>query len=574
MSHDEAAAHLIATNPVFATTTARIRGSDYRVFANTPAHLRDLLIRVREVHGNGADDYLSYGDERWTYDAFCAEICALAEALRKRGIAPGDRVAIAMRNYPEMLVLFLAISAIGGVVVFVNAWWTEDELDYAMRDSRPALILADGPRMTRLLALKDKLGLQLIGLRDGAGIAPETYEDLRATGLGAGWPDVAIDTDDDFAIMYSSGTTGHPKGVVLTHRGAINAVYTWLLQSAIHKIRNPGLDDTAQSVILVATPLFHVTATHPVFLFSLPAGARIVLMHKWDADEAVRLIRHEKVTRFMGVPTQSADLMDKARARQDPLETLGYIGAGGAKRPSAQVGQLAQTFPEALIATGWGMTETNAVGIGMAGPDYVDRPGACGRLFPPVQDVRFLCPQGRDVAPGEIGEITVRSPCNMREYLNKPDATAEVLQDGWLRTGDLGRIDAEGFITIVDRAKNIIIRGGENIACLDVESALHQHPDVAEACVFPLPHERLGETVGALVQLRPEATATAEALRDFLAGHIAHFKIPEHLWMQGDPLPRGATDKLDRRGIRQDCTDRLAAGLIDSQGGRGNARIV
>ncbi|MAC80727.1 MAG: long-chain fatty acid--CoA ligase [Rhodobacteraceae bacterium] len=567
MGYDEAAAHLIDTNPAFAITTTEIRGVTCRIFANVPETLRDLLDHARAAHDDGNADYLVYKDERLTFDGFCAEVRATARALQDRGIGHGDRVAIAMRNYPELLILFLATASIGGVAVFINAWWTEEELDYALRDSRPKVVFADGPRMERMLPLKDRLKLDLIGVRDAQVIAPLGFSAFRQGCADAGWPQARIDPDDDFAIMYSSGTTGHPKGVVLTHRGAINAVYTWLMQSAMYPLMaGEAPDPNAKSVILVVTPLFHVTATHPVFLYSLPAGARVILMHKWDADEAVRLIETEKVTRFLGVPTQSADLMDAAERMGAPLDTLKYLGAGGAKRPAAQVDRLAKRFPNAMVATGWGMTETNAIGIGLAGADYVARPGVCGRLYPPVQDLRFLDQEGRDVKPGEIGELTVKSPCNMREYLNKPEATVQVLKDGWLRTGDLGFIDPDGFVTIVDRSKNIIIRGGENIACLDVENALHHHPAVSEACAFPLPDERLGETVGALVRVLPGHEVTQGDLQAFLKDHIAHFKIPDHIWTQVDPLPRGATDKLDRRGIRSRCTEKFNEGASEDAG--------
>ncbi|MEM8728612.1 MAG: class I adenylate-forming enzyme family protein [Pseudomonadota bacterium] len=556
MSFEDAVAHLLANEPAFATSTADIRGTSYRVFANAPRTLRELLQSARSRHDDGRADFIVYGSERWSFDAYCADVCAVAESLRARGIKRGDRVAIAMRNYPELLILFLAIVSVGGVVVFLNAWWTEPELEYALSDSQPKLICADGPRMTCMLPLKDRLGLNLVGVRDGEALGPEAFSKLKSDGYGASWPDVEIDADDDFGIMYSSGTTGHPKGVVLTHRGAVNAVHSFMMSGVINRLRS-GADAASKRIVLVVTPLFHVTATHPVFLTGMAAGDRLVLMHKWDTDEALELIKTEGVTALIGVPTQSADLMEAAKSKGEPLETLSFIVAGGAKRPAAQVGQLAQVFPKAAVATGWGMTETNAIGITMSGAEYLSRPDACGRLAPPVQDLRFLDPGGQDVPPGTLGELTVKSPCNMRCYINKPEATAEVLEDGWLRTGDLGYIDGEGFVTIVDRAKNIIIRGGENIACLDVESALHQHGDVLEACAFPLPHARLGEMVGALVQLRPGSEITTDMLQAFLGDHIARFKIPERIWLQADPLPRGATDKLDRRGIRALCTDRL-----------------
>jgi long-chain acyl-CoA synthetase len=317
----------------------------------------------------------------------------------------------------------------------------------------------------------------------------------------------------------------------------------------------PGEPEPPRPSGLVVTPLFHVTATHPLFLLSLPAGAKISLLHKWDAEEAVRVINREQVTRFLGVPTQSADLLEAARRMGETLPTLTWLGAGGAKRPAAQVAQLQDQFPAAEIATGWGMTETNALGIGMVGEEYSKRPNAAGKLHPPLQDVRFLDDNGNDVPVGSLGEITVKSPANMRCYLNKPEATAETMQDGWLRTGDLGVIDEEGFITILDRKKNIIIRGGENIACLDVEGALHTHPDVIEACAFSVPDERLGEVVGAVVQMREGKKISRDDMAAHLDGHLAKFKIPEKLWCQDGPLTRGATDKIDRRALRAACLE-------------------
>lgn len=563
MTLEEAVAHVTTTNPAFEVTKAEIRGTTFRVFKNIPPTVPALLKASREPQGNGTAEYLVFQEERWTYDAFCSEINRVARALRDDlSVQPGQPVAIAMRNYPELLMLMMAISSVGGVVVFLNAWWTTEELDYALRDSGARVVFVDGPRLDRLAPLAGALDLTLIGVRDAEGRTDTSFATLR-DGVGDdSWIDHPIDTDDDFAIMYSSGTTGHPKGVVQTHRGAVNAVFTWLMQAVMAPLLDPPAPDAPEAPrpsVLVVTPLFHVTATHPMFLLSLPAGAKLAMLYKWDAEDAVRVIDREKITRFLGVPTQSADLMLASERMGIDLPSLDYMGSGGAKRPAAQVAQLAKRFPNAKPATGWGMTETNANGIGMIGDDYIKNPGAAGRLYPPVQEVRFLDDDGNDVPVGELGEITVKSPCNMRCYLNKPEATAEVLQDGWLRTGDLGVIDADGLITILDRKKNIIIRGGENIACLDVAGALHRHPDVVEACAFPVPDERLGEIVGAGVQLRAGAQVTQSEIQEFLKEHIAGFKIPEHIWFRDGPLPRGATDKLDQRALRAECLKLMEA---------------
>ncbi len=557
MTPDDAIAHVTATNPTFEVATAEIRGTEYKVFQNIPQDVGALLRASWETQGNGALDYLAYETENWTFAEFCEEVKALSHALRSEfGITPSDRVALAMRNYPEMLILMMAITHAGGVIVFVNAWWTTEELDYALRDSGPVLIFADGPRAERMASLVQPLGLRIVGVRDGEALASHRYSDLKAQGAGADWPNVTIDPEDDFAIMYSSGTTGHPKGVVQTHRGAVNAVFSWLLQAVIAPLVDPPAEDAPEAprpVVLIVTPLFHVTATHPCFLLSLPAGAKVILIRKWDAEEAARLIDRHKVTRLLGVPTQSADLMMAAQKLGLSLDTLDFIGAGGAKRPPSQVAELAKAFPKANIATGWGMTETNALGMGLTGADYVDRPGVAGRPHAPLVEMRLLDDGGHEVPRGEPGEITIKSPTNMRCYLNKPEATAEVLQDGWLRTGDMGVLGEDGLYTIVDRKKNIIIRGGENIACLDVEAAIHSHPDVIEACAFSVPDDRLGEVVGAKVHVTEGAALDTDGLRVFLKEHIAHFKIPDHIWITPDALPRAATDKLDRRGVRAAC---------------------
>ncbi len=554
MSFDDAVSKVLAENPTFELTEATIRGVRYPVFKNVPDDLGSLLRAARPAHDDGNGEYLVFGSERWTYDDFLNDVEAVAYNLRHRfDVKPGTRVALAMANCPEMLVAKMAIVSLGAVVVFLNAWWTTDEFEYPITDSSIRIIFADEKRFERLAPLVRKHALRLVTVRCDAGDVP--FDALLARPARVmDWP--AIDTDSDFAIMYSSGTTGHPKGVVLTHRGAINAVYSWLTHLTVMPLIFPKPEpDTPppRPCGMIITPLFHVTATHPAFLVSIPVGAKLVLMARWDPEEAVRLIDSEAVTRVIGVPTQTADIMEAANRMGSKLSSLQVLTSGGAKRPPAQVAELDAALPNADIGTGWGMTETNAMGIGCVGAEYVERPGSTGRLHPPIQQLEFRDESGRALPQGEVGEITVKSACNMREYLNKPEQTQDVLKEGWLRTGDLGYIDEDGYVTIVDRQKNIIIRGGENIACLDVEAALHRHPSVKEACAFSVPHERLGEVVGAAVFLRDAPSATTDDIKQHLSGQIAHFKVPEHIWVFEEALPRGATDKLDRRGIQSQC---------------------
>ena len=558
MTVAEAAAHLMQTDPRFAVTEADIRGTRYRVFKNAPDNLREMMRAGATAHG--VKDFLVYEGERLSYSAFCDRANRAAHMLTAMGVRKGDRVALVMRNYPEIVLLMMAVQSIGAIVVPMNAWWTAEELAYGFEDSGAKLAFADGPRHERVATFADAQGIRLIGVRDAEAVAKESFSILLEAVTDTSWPTIEIDPDDDFAVMYSSGSTGHPKGVVQTHRGAISAVYSWVMTGTLARmIADPSVglpgEDVANgtSVVLVITPLFHVTATHPIWLQALVLGASVVLMHKWDAHRAIELINAEKVTRFLGVPTQSADLMEAARETGATMPSLVYVGAGGAKRPPAQVDPLAEAFPRATIASGWGMTETNALGTGISGPDYRANPGAAGRAIPPLQDFRILNDEGDEVPIGEVGELVVKSPANMRCYLNKPEETAATLQDGWLRTGDLARTDSDGFYYIVDRKKSIIIRGGENISVLEIEAAIHRHRDVLEAGVFSVPDARLGEAVGASVQLRDGIAITEAQLREFLTGVLAPFKIPGHIWFRDTPLPRGGTDKIDRRALRSEC---------------------
>lgn len=563
MGFDEAVRHALATNPTFALEEVEVRGVRYPAFRNAPRTVPELVQKSRAAHGNGADDYLVYRDERLTYDAFLSRVAALAHGFSGRfGIAKGDRVAILTRNYPEMIVAMIAASTLGAVPVLLNAWWTTPELEFALSDSAARVVVADGPRLDRLRPLIEPLDLSVIGIRDAEGQGVQDFGALIATAPSGPAPAADIDTDDDFAILYSSGSTGSPKGVIQTHRAAMTAVWTYMFQAVLRPLTAPpGTAPTpvVQPSYLIVTPLFHVTALYPLLLLGFPVGARITLIHKWDPAEAIRIIQDERVTRFIGVPTQTADLAEAVRQTGARLPSLVALGSGGAKRPAAHVASLFETFPKIDISTGWGMTETSALGIGMYGTDYAARPDAAGRLYPPVQQLRIVDDQGRPLPTGELGEIQVKSLSVMRCYLNRPDDTAAVLRDGWLSTGDLGYVDAEGFVTIRDRKKNIIIRGGENISCAEVEDALHHHPDVIEACAFPVPHDRLGEVVGAALHVRAGTNPTLAEIGDFLAGKLAAFKIPERIWTDHRPLPRGATDKTDRSAVRQSCLRTNAA---------------
>lgn len=571
MTVAEAAAQLMQTQARFALAHTEIDGVQYRVFANAPDNLREMMKASVAAHGD--KDFLIYQDDRLTYPEFCDQVNRTAHMLIAMGVGKGDRVALVMRNYPDLLTLMMAVQSIGAVVVPMNAWWTEQELEYGFRDSGAKLAFADGPRHARIAGFASRLGIRLVGLRDAETEATETFSILLGAVADTAWPEIAIAPEDDFAIMYSSGSTGHPKGVVQTHRGAISAVQSWIFGGEAARLAaleggpKPG-DDVAEGFAkaLVVTPLFHVTASHAIWLQCLALGTSVVLIHKWDAHAAIDLINAERITRVFGVPTQCADLREALETSGTQVPSLALLGAGGAKRPSVQVAQQAEAMPAATIASGWGMTETNALGLSISGPDYLERPGAAGRCIPPLQDMAIRDEDGNDLPVGQVGELVVKSPANMRCYLNLPDDTAKVLRDGWLSTGDLARVDEDGFYYIVDRKKSIIIRGGENISTLEVEAAIHRHPDVLEAGVFPVPDARLGEAVGAAVQTREGAGLSEATLREFLADELAAFKIPAHVWLRDRPLPRGGTDKIDRRALQKECVASLERRDVSAAG--------
>jgi acyl-CoA synthetase (AMP-forming)/AMP-acid ligase II len=560
MTPEQAVAHVAQTNPRFAVGEAVIRGVRERVFTNVPNDLAALLRAAAPLYADG-HPLFAYQDEHWSYERVCADVRRVAHALAKRfGVRRGDRVAVILRNYPELPILIFAITALGAVVVPMNGWWTAAELRYGLQDCGARVVFAETRSGQRVAPICDELGLALIGVRDAA--AQPHYDDLvRADVPDPGWPEVAIATDDDFGIFYSSGSTGRPKGVVLTHRGAISAVYSWMFLRELPPLIDgmPKPPDDTPLVVLAMTPIFHVTALQAVTLQAIARGGTVVLMYKWDADEAVRTIQRERVTALSGVPTQTEDLLEASRRLGVRLEHLVVLGSGGAKRPAAQVAPLAQAFPWASVGSGWGLTETNALGTVGSGPDYVAHPESTGRGVPPLQELRVVDDAGQPLPAGQVGELVVKGPHVMRCYLNQPEETARVLRDGWLHTGDLGMMDETGLVTIVDRKKNIIVRGGENIACLEVEGALHEHPDVIEACVFSIPDQRLGEIVGAGVRVKPGARVGEATLKAFLADRIAQFKIPERIWLRESELPRGGTGKLGRRALRAECLADLAS---------------
>ena len=437
------------------------------------------------------------------------------------------------------------------MVVPLNAWWKADELRYGLEDSGAKKVIADGRRLEYILPFKQELGLTLVLARDEGDGADHTYTSLLEGSADETPPAVEIAPDDDFCIVYTSGSTGNPKGVILTHRGCISTLMSWGFIASVLKEARGGVSMFGDNPgILLAVPLFHVTGSHSIFLLSYVVGRRIAMMYRWDPAEAVRIINQEKLTNFVGVPSQSFELMEAAG--EGGMPSLLDIGSGGAKRPAEHVKKLAQTFKQARPSSGYGLSETNAMGCVISLDDYQKRPDSTGRPVPPLTDIKIMNDDGAEQPRGTVGEVWIRSPANFRGYLNLPEDTAKALTpEGWFRTGDLGRMDEEDFLYIVDRIKDLIIRGGENISCLEVENRVYQHEAVAEASVFSVPDEVLGERVGLVVYPKEGAAIDAGALRDFLAEDLAAFKVPERIWVSPSALPRLGTAKFDKITIRK-----------------------
>ena len=554
LSYEEAAQAVTAPGQIFEVETIEVAGVGYRAFKHAPPSLRELFASAA---ARGDQTFLVYEDERWTFAETARHIDALASLLVEHyGVRKGDRVAVAMRNYPEWVVAFAAILSVGAISVSMNAWWTEAELEYGLEDSTPTVLIADRERVERCAPACARLGTKVLAVR-APGLAPDLAVEVdhyaEIVPLGAAMPDVEVLPDDDATILYTSGTTGHPKGAVSTHRAILQALLGFGCRVAMESIRKPDevSKSTGPAVFILIVPLFHVTGCVPVMLGCFVSGCELVIMYRWDAERALELIERERVTHFVGVPTQSWDLVESPRFADFDTSSLQSVGGGGAPAPPELVRRVASSFAQGRPNIGYGMTETNAYGPGNSGSDYTDHPTSTGRGTP-ILEIEVRDEDGRAVPAGVRGEIWFKGPHLFRGYWNKPEATAEVLVDGWLRTGDLGRIDEEGFVYVEDRAKDMVLRAGENVYCAEVEAAIYEHPAVYEAAVFGVPHERLGEEVATVVFLRDGQFLTADELQAHVRERLAGFKVPTVVVFSNEPLPRNPAGKFLKRQLREE----------------------
>jgi long-chain acyl-CoA synthetase len=559
----ECDAILTAPGARFELQDAVINGVSMKIYGRAPLTIRAVIEASQAFPDK---EYLVYENERVTFGAHYRAVAHLAAALCDTyGVRKGDRVAISMRNYPQWPVAFYACLAIGAIATPLNAWQTADELEYGLADSGAKAAILDGERFDRVREARGRLpALAHIILARAPAAGVDGADSLEAIiGSAREWaslpertlPAADVGPDDDATILYTSGTTGRPKGALATHRACISNVYNSMACQARSFLRRglspPQRDPVGgpQRITLLAIPFFHATGAFANLLPALMNGDKIVSMYKWDAGAALAIIEAERITTFGGVPAIAWQVLEHPERDRFDLSSIQFVSYGGAPSAPELVTSIKRRFPEATASNGWGMTETCATSTLNFGKDYEVRPdsaGACG----PAMELRIVAADGSVLPVGEIGELWAKGPNITRCYWNNPEASARTFIDGWCVTGDIARVDDEGFLFLLDRAKDMLIRGGENIYCIEVENALYDHPCVMDAAVVGIPHKVLGEEVGAVVQAKPGMTVDARAIQDFLSGRIAAFKVPVEIHVQSDPLPRNANGKILKSELR------------------------
>lgn len=552
---------MCASGMPFEIENVWVEGREMRSWKNAAPSMAAVVDKSRE-HGDA--DFIVYMDERLSYAEHHRRVAATAHQLIERfGIGNGDRVAIAMRNYPEWSIAFWAAAAAGAVVVPLNAWWTSEELEYGLKDSGTRLLFADEERLARVQNISAGLeDLHIVAVRCAE--VPDSVTPMDAIvqdGMdrASRLPEVDLAPEDNATLFYTSGTTGFPKGTLGTHRNFCSAALTMPYSGVQGMLRSGDTLFDLMSVkktqrsILLTVPLFHVTGCHGMLLGSLAHGGKIVMMHKWEPVVALQLIERESINTFSGVPAMVRELLDTNEVEQCDLSTVTNIGYGGAPAPPDLLRRIRSAMPQVGASNGWGITETSAGIATNSRMDYAQKPDSVGRASP-VCDVKVVDETGAVLPAGELGELWVYGPNVVKGYWQRPEATAESFTDGWFHTGDVGKIDEEGFIYLVDRMKDMIIRGGENIYCAEVEAALAEHPAVVGACVFGVPHEVLGEEVGAAIQVTGADAVSEDALSEFVSQKLAAYKVPARIWLRTEPLPTGATGKVLKKDVKAHYT--------------------
>ncbi len=560
--YDAAVAELCKAGSPFELMQRQRNGREYIVYKNAPDTLIALLNEAR-VHGD--KDFLVYEGERHTFAQVFAAADALANALQEDfGIGVGDRVAIAMRNYPEWIIGFLGIALSGAAAIPLNSWGQKAEIEYGLRDSGAKLVLADQQRLAFICDDLDTLGVRAIAVRSETELLAKQhihdYQKLIDAHKGKSAPSVNVSPDDLAIMLYTSGTTGRPKGAMTSNIALSQGLYNFDVSVMACAMTNPdaskammakGYDQAA----LLAVPLFHLSGLHSVFLASLRAGRKIVMMYKWDAETAVSLIEQERLTILSLVPSMLQEMISSPSFDTTDTSSLFNVGAGGAAVPPKLTAMVAEKVDNPYPGAGWGLTETNTSVSSFAGKATVYNPGSAGFLMP-IMELKVRDDEGQELPQGEPGVLWVKTISLIDGYWNRPDANAEDFSDGWFNTGDIGYIDDEGFVFLSDRAKDLIIRGGENIYPAEIEAVCYHDPAVSEAAIFAVPDEALGEEVGACVVIKQGQDIDEQAFRELLGSQLAKFKVPRYIWFRSEPLPRNPSGKILKKQLREQYTNR------------------
>ncbi|CAA0119160.1 Long-chain-fatty-acid--CoA ligase FadD13 [BD1-7 clade bacterium] len=551
---DESAKQLTGEGSPWETTRDSIDGIEYTLYKNAPQSLKELIDAGR-AHGD--NEFLIYEGERLTFNQFFAKVDALSyQLVNEFGLKTGDHVAIAMRNYPEWMISFAAVALAGGIVVPINSWGQRAELEYALTDSDSKIAFFDQQRFDFIADDLESLGVTAIVARpskDNAN-AQNIESVISAAGDNTLAEHKTLAGEDSAMIMYTSGTTGNPKGALSSHRNVGQAIFNFEMMAICAAMSDPEpigkmLERGHPPKVLLSVPLFHVSGCHSVFLLSLRAGRPIVIMHKWDKIQALEYIENERVTMISAVPTMLMDMLDADEWDNYDTSSMFGFGAGGSAQPPRLSSKIYEKLPDSFPGTGYGMTESNATGFAATGAAYKYQPKSTG-VVTPIVDIKIIDDNGNEVAQGEAGQILIKSPTNVKGYWKKPDATAETLIEGWLYTGDVGYMNDEGFLFITDRIKDMVIRGGENIYSAEVESAILTHEGIAEAAVFGVPDEHLGEELAAAVVLRDESL-NVDAIQTHVASQLAKFKVPTKVFIQSEELPKNATRKILKKPLKE-----------------------
>ena len=581
LSIAEANAQMMTPGSMFETQRMTINGVDMTVWKHAPANLRQILDLSLS---HASRDFLVYEGQRFTFDEHYRYAATLSHRLIEQGVEKGHRVAIASRNLPQWIIAFWGSVVTGAVVVPLNAWWTAEELQYGLSDSGASVLFVDEERLERVRS-------QLVDLPELTTVVVISEDPARPARLGEPYervaivdfvaftgtvdadrtlPDVTIEPDDDATMFYTSGTTGHPKGAVGTHRNAITNLMNLFFvgQRATIRFGIGNLDREGESIPnagLLSVPLFHATGCLATMVTNTASGGKIVMMHHFDAGKALGLIESERLTMFGGVPTIAMQILDHPDFKKFDTSSVKSVSYGGAPAPPDLVKRIQAAFPTGQPGNGYGLTETSAAVCLNGGPDYLARPDSCGPAVP-VSELAIV-PEDFDGdeptaelprGPNVMGELWIKGPNVVRGYWNKPEATAKAFTKGWLHTGDIARIDDDGFVYIVDRAKDMIIRAGENVYSVIVEAAIFEHPDVADCAVVGVAHPILGEEVAAVIVLRPGRIVEAEEITRHVARHLARFEIPTKIFFRSAPLPRNPQGKVLKRELRASLVEQLA----------------